>query len=67
MIKLEQYINSNLNEFLDLSDSEVIHMSLDNFDDDIIDYLKSVERFDYKSICIYYVKKDNNIWIENMS
>ena len=42
-------------------------MSLDNFDDDIIDYLKSVERFDYKSICIYYVKKDNNIWIENMS
>lgn len=67
MIKLEQYINSNLNEFLDLTDSEVIHMSLDNFDDDIIDYLKSVERFDYKDVCIYYVKENNEIWIENMS
>jgi hypothetical protein len=66
MIKLEKYINDNLNEFLNLSVSEVIHLSLDNFDDDIIDYLKSVERFDYKDICIYYVKEDNNIWIENM-
>ena len=55
MIKLEQYINNNLNDFLNLTDSEVIHMSLDNFDNDIIDYLKSRERFDYKSICIYYI------------
>jgi hypothetical protein len=66
MIKLEKYINDNLNEFLNLSVSEVIHLSLDNFDDDIVDYLKNVERFDYKDVCIYYVKKDNNIWIENM-
>jgi hypothetical protein len=66
MIKLEKYINDNLNEFLNLSVSEVIHLSLDNFDDDIVDYLKNVERFDYKDICIYYVKEDNNIWIENM-
>ena len=66
MIKLEKYINDNLNDFLNLSVSEVIHLSLDNFDNDIVDYLKSVERFDYKDVCIYYVKKDNNIWIENM-
>jgi hypothetical protein len=66
MIKLEKYINDNLNDFLNLTDSEVIHLSLDNFDNDIVDYLKSVERFDYKDVCIYYVKKDNNIWIENM-
>ena len=66
MIKLEKYINENLTEFLNLSVSEVIHLSLDNFDDDIVDYLKSVERFDYKDVCIYYVKEDNNIWIENM-
>ena len=66
MIKLEKYINDNLNDFLNLTDSEVIHLSLDNFDNDIVDYLKSVERFDYKDICVYYVKEDNNIWIENM-
>jgi hypothetical protein len=66
MIKLEKYINENLTEFLNLSVSEVIHLSLNNFDDDIVDYLKSVERFDYKDVCIYYVKEDNNIWIENM-
>ena len=53
MIKLEQYINSNLNEFLDLSDSEVIHMSLDNFDDDIIDYFLS-NNSDWV-ICEYYL------------
>jgi hypothetical protein len=66
MIKLEQYINENLTDFLNLTDSEVIHLSLDNFDNDIVDYLKSVERFDYKDVCIYYVEEDNNIWIENM-
>jgi hypothetical protein len=66
MIKLEQYIDNNLKEFSNLSDSEVIHLSLDNFDDDIVDYLKNTDRFDYKDICIYYVKEDNNIWIENM-
>jgi len=66
MIKLEKYINDNLNDFLNLSVSEVIHLSLDNFDNDIVDYLKSTDRFDYKDVCIYYVKKDNNIWIENM-
>ena len=66
MIKLEQYINENLTDFLNLTDSEVIHLSLDNFDDDIVDYLKSIDRFDYKDVCIYYVERENEIWIENM-
>jgi len=66
MIKLEQYINENLTDFLNLTDSEVIHLSLDNFDNDIVDYLKSINRFDYKDVCIYYVERENEIWIENM-
>jgi hypothetical protein len=66
MIKLEKYINDNLIEFLSLGCSEVIHLSLDNFDNDTVDYLKNNYRFDYKNICIYYVKEDNNIWVENM-
>ena len=66
MIKLEKYINENLTDFLNLTDSEVIHLSLDNFDNDIVDYLKSIDRFDYKDVCIYYVERENEIWIENM-
>ena len=67
MIKLEQYIDTNFNEFNELSISEVIHCNTNEFDEDIVNYLKSVDRFDYRGICIYYVKRENEIWIENMN
>jgi hypothetical protein len=67
MKALETFIDNNFHEFSNLSDSEVIHLSLPTTElsNEVIDYLKSIERFDYKNICIYYVKRDNEIWIEN--
>ena len=38
--------SKELNEFLNLSDSEVIELSLDNFTDDVVDYLKE-KGFEY--------------------
>ena len=64
--KIEAYIDANLNEFLQLTDSEVIHMSRDEFDNDIADYLQQHYRHDYKNVCMYYTT-DNEICIENMS
>lgn len=66
MIKLEKYIDTNFNEFSELSVSEVIHCEVNEFDKDIVDYLKSVDRFDYRGVCIYYVAAVNEVWIENM-
>ena len=66
MDSLKNYVDDNFNEFSNLECSEVIECTLDEFDSEEINYLKSNERFDYRGICIYYVERDNNIWIENM-
>ena len=65
--KLEQFINQNLNYFTNLGNSEVEYYNIDEFDNDIIEYLKEHYRFDYKGICVYYVSEDNKIWVENMN
>jgi len=65
MKQLENFIDSKFDYFSELSDSEVETFCLDEFDIDIIDYLKLTERFDYKGICVYYVKRTDEIWIEN--
>ena len=67
MNKIENYIDNNLTWLLELTDSEVEQIPASNFDDDVIDYLKQIERFDYKEICMYYVSDSNEVWIENMS
>jgi hypothetical protein len=67
MKKIEQFIDENLVEFLKLDESEVEQYSVDEFDNDIVDYLKLNYRFDYNNICIYYVDDSNEIWVENMS
>jgi hypothetical protein len=67
MIKIQNYIDTNLNEFLQLSDSEVIHMSSNEFDNDIVEYLKHNYRYDYKDICVYYVSDRDEVCVENMS
>ena len=67
MKKLEQYIDTNFNEFNELSISEVIHYDADDFDVDMVNYLKQNYRFDYRGICIYYVLVDNEVYIENMN
>ena len=66
MDSLKNYVDDNFNEFSNLECSEVIECTLDEFDSEEINYLKLNERFDYRGICIYYVERDNNIWIENM-
>lgn len=79
MKKLEQFVDDNINYFNNLGNSEVEVYSADNFDSDVIDYLKSAHhnRFDYNGICVYYVEstlqsKDvsvykNEVWVENMN
>ena len=66
MNSLKKLIEENYNEFNSLGCSEIIHCNTDEFDDSEIDYLKENYRFDYNGICIYYVKEDNEVWIENM-
>jgi hypothetical protein len=67
MKSLKDFINENLNEFNNLSSSEVIECSLDEFDDEVVGYLFRNYRFDYKDICVYLVKERNEIWVENMN
>ncbi len=67
MKKIEMFIDENLNEFSNLSCSEVIECTLDEFDNEVIDYLKENYRFDYKDICVYLVKEEDEIWVENMA
>jgi hypothetical protein len=67
MESLKDFINENFNEFNNLDSSEIIECTLDEFNNEVIDYLKLNYRFDYKGICIYYVKEKNEIWIENFN
>jgi hypothetical protein len=67
MESLEKFIEINFNEFSNLGCSEVIECSLDEFDSAEIEYLKEHYRFDYKDICVYYVDRTDEIWVENMA
>jgi hypothetical protein len=66
MEKISNFIDANFNYFSNFGASEVEVYSIDEFDSDIIDYLKLNYRFDCRGICIYYVSDYNQIWIENM-
>jgi hypothetical protein len=66
MKAIENFIDENLSEFSNLDSSEVIEYTLNEFSDDIINYLKTNYRFDHKNICIYYVEDEDEIWVENM-
>jgi hypothetical protein len=66
MKKIENFIDENLNEFSDFSCTEFCIYSSDEFDDEVIDYLKENYRFDYQGICVYYVKDEDKIFVENM-
>jgi hypothetical protein len=71
MQKLENFIDKNINDFLQLEESEVQIYDISDFDNDIIEYLKLNYRFDYKNICVCYAEGDDfdeeGIWVENMS
>jgi hypothetical protein len=63
---LKDYVDENYSEFSNLDDSEVIEMSADEFEDEVVDYLKENYRFDYNDICVYYVEDEDEIWVECM-
>ena len=71
MQKLENFIDQNINQFLQFEISEVEIYYITEFDNDIVEYLKLNYRFDYKNICVYYVEEseynEESIWVENMS
>jgi hypothetical protein len=69
MEKLEKFIDNNFETFINFTMSEVEEYNVDQFDDDVIEYLKNCfrSRFDYRNICMYLVSEKNKIYVENMS
>lgn len=68
MKKLKDFINKNYNEFSNLDGNETYELELNdpNLDIDMINYLKTNYRFDYKGICVYYNEDEDQVWVENM-
>ena len=66
MDKLKQFVDENYERFVNLDESEVIELDAHYLDDDLVNYLKDNDRFDYKGICVYYVKGEDEVWVENM-
>lgn len=66
MDKLKQFVEENFERFINLDESEVYELDAHYVDDDIVNYLKDNDRFDYKGICVYYVKESDEVWVENM-
>ena len=66
MDKLKQFVEENYERFVNLDESEVIELDAHWLDDDLVNHLKDNDRFDYKGICVYYVKGEDEVWVENM-
>jgi len=67
MDKLKLFVEENYERFSDLEESEVYELDAHYIDDDIVNYLKDNDRFDYRGICVYYVKDSDEVWVENMN
>jgi len=63
--QVKEFIDQNFQDFSQLEDSEVSQFELNEVPSDVVEYLKTVERFDYNGIIIYYVEEKNQIWVEN--
>ena len=66
MDKLKLFVEENYERFSNLEESEVYELDAHYIDDDIVNYLKDNDRFDYRGICVYYVKESDEVWVENM-
>ena len=66
MDKLKQFVDDNFERFINLDESEVYELDAHYLDDDLVNHLKDNGRFDYKGICVYYVKESDEVWVENM-
>jgi hypothetical protein len=67
MDKLKLFVEENYERFSDLEESEVYELDAHYIDDDIVNYLKDNDRFDYRGICVYYLKESDEVWVENMN
>ena len=68
MEKLVKFIEDDLERFSNMEEDEVIELDAHYMDDDIVNYLKDLGRpFQHKGICMYYLKGEDEVWIENMN
>jgi len=67
MEQIKKFIDDNFETFIKLDDSEVQTFTLDEIDINVVEYLKSIPLtpYFYRDICVYYVERENNIWVEN--
>jgi hypothetical protein len=67
MEQIKKFIDDNFETFIKLDDSEVQTITLDEIDSSIVEYLKLTPSTPYfhRDICVYYVERENNIWVEN--
>jgi len=66
MNKLKLFVEDNYERFSELEENEVYELDAHYMDDDIVEHLKEVDRFDHNGICVYYVKESDEVWVENM-
>ena len=67
MDKLKLFVEENYERFSNLEESEVYELDAHYIDDDIVNYLKDNDRFDYRGICVYDLKESDEVWVENMN
>ena len=67
MNRLIQYIESNFDRFSNLDENEVLELDAHYMDDDIVNYLKDNDRFEHNGICVYYMKGEDEVWVENFN
>lgn len=65
MKRLEKFVDDNFERFSCMEENEVCELNVNYLDNEIVEYLKGVDRFDYKGICVYYVEEENEVWVEN--
>ena len=66
MDKLKLFVEENYERFSDMEENEVYELDAHYVDNDIVEYLKGVDRFDHNGICVYYVGESDEVWVENM-
>jgi hypothetical protein len=65
MTKLEQFIDKNISDFHNLGADEYALFPLNEFDDDVIEYIKSVDRFIHRKVAVYRSEFTGYIIVEN--
>jgi hypothetical protein len=66
---LKQFIDKNWDTFSKLDYDDTIKVSAtgdyEDFNQNMVNYLKSIKQFEHNGINIHYVQSKDEIWIEN--